>query len=185
MRHLAILGVMAVASLLAPGMARAESAQDLAWCKGDGSPTLEQQIGGCTALIEAKSGEARTRALNYFRRAGAYLRQQDYDRTISDFGEGLALDAGNAASYFGRAIAYEAKKDTDRAQTTQCGHDDAGVAVVVRDPLGQLVLDAHHLRRAAQPRDSAGDQGCTEPQPADLDAAERRRLGRLPGCADP
>ena len=115
MRHLAILGVMAVASLLAPGLARAESAQDLAWCKGDGSPTLEQQIGGCTALIEAKSGEARTRALNYFRRAGAYLRQQDYDRTISDFGEGLALDAGNAAGYFGRAIAYEAKKDTDRA----------------------------------------------------------------------
>ncbi len=118
MRHLAILGVMAVASLLAPGLARAESAQDLAWCKGDGSPTLEQQIGGCTALIDAKSGEARTRALNYFRRAGAYLRQQDYDRTISDFGEGLALDAGNAAGYFGRAIAYEAKKDADRALRT-------------------------------------------------------------------
>ena len=115
MLHTAILGVMAAASLLAPGLAQAESAQDTAWCKGDGNPTLEQQIGGCTALIDAKSGEARARAMSYFRRAGAYLRQQDYDRAISDFGEGLALDAGNAAAYFGRAIAYEAKKDSDRA----------------------------------------------------------------------
>ena len=115
MLHPAILSVMALASLLAPDLARAESAQDLAWCKGDGSPTLEQQIGGCTAVIDAKSGEARARALNYFRRAGAYLQQQDYDRAISDFGEGLALDAGNAAAYYGRAIAYEAKKDSDRA----------------------------------------------------------------------
>jgi hypothetical protein len=35
--------------------ARAESDQSLAWCKGDGDPTLEQQIGACTTLIEAKS----------------------------------------------------------------------------------------------------------------------------------
>jgi tetratricopeptide (TPR) repeat protein len=95
--------------------ARAESDQSLAWCKGDGDPTLERQIGACTALIEAKSGEPLTRALNYFRRAGAYLRQQDFDKAISDFGDGLALDAGNAAAHYGRAIAYEAKKDTDRA----------------------------------------------------------------------
>ena len=104
---------MALASLLAPGLARAESAQDPAWCKGDGSPTLEQQIGGCTALIDAKSGEARARALNYLRRAGAYLQQRDYDRAIGDFGEGLALDAGNATAYYGRALAYEAKKDSE------------------------------------------------------------------------
>ena len=77
MLHPAILSVMAVASLLAPGLAWAESAQDLAWCKGDGSPTPEQQIGGCTAVIDAKSGEAPARALSYFRRAGAYLQQQD------------------------------------------------------------------------------------------------------------
>jgi len=46
-------------------------------------------------LIEAKSGEARTRALNYFRRAGAYLQQRHFDKAASDFGDGLALDAGN------------------------------------------------------------------------------------------
>ena len=77
-----------------PVPARAESDQSLAWCKGQGNPTLDQQIGACTALVEAKSGEARARAFNYFRRAGAYLRHQDFDKAISDFGEGLALDAG-------------------------------------------------------------------------------------------
>ena len=153
MLHLAILGVMAVASLLAPGLARAESAQDLAWCKGDGSPTLEQQIGGCTALIDAKSGEARTRALNYFRRAGAYLRQQDYDRAISDFGEGLALDAGNAAGYYGRAIAYEAKKDADRAIA------DYDLAIEL-DPRNVKALSnrAAHLCRHARLRARARGQ---------------------------
>jgi hypothetical protein len=59
-------------------------------------------------LIDGKAGEARTRALSYFRRAGAYLRQQDYD-SDQRFGDGLALDA-SAAAYYGRAIAYEARR---------------------------------------------------------------------------
>src|SRR5262245_39143154 len=108
--------LLGCALLLAVAMsARADNSQNLASCKGDGNPTLEQQIEGCTALIEGDTGEVRTRALNYFRRAGAYLQQQQYDKAISDFGEGLALDAGNAAAYYGRAIAYQAKKESDRA----------------------------------------------------------------------
>ena len=110
-----LLGCALTLAAAMPVSARAESGQSFAWCKGQGNPTIEQQIGACTALVEAKSGEARSRALNYFRRAGAYLRHQDFDKAISDFGDGLALDAGNRAAYYGRAIAYEAKKDTERA----------------------------------------------------------------------
>src|SRR5262245_30390125 len=115
MPHVILLPCTLVLAAAMSVSARAESDQSLAWCKGQGNPTLEQQIGACTRLIDGKSGEARMRALSYFHRAGAYLQQQDYDRAISDFGEGLALDGGNAAAYYGRAIAYEAKKDTDRA----------------------------------------------------------------------
>jgi hypothetical protein len=47
------------AALSVPG--RAETAQDLALCKGDGNPTLQQQIRP-HSLIDGKSGAARTRA---------------------------------------------------------------------------------------------------------------------------
>src|SRR5262245_54614559 len=100
-----LLGCALTLAAAMPDPAGAENDQSLAWCEGQGNLTLEQQIGACTALIEAKSGEARTRALNYFRRAAAYLQQQDYDKAISDFGESLALDSGSAAAYYGRAIA--------------------------------------------------------------------------------
>src|SRR5262245_4994199 len=75
--------LLGCALTLAAGMpdpAGAENDQSLAWCEGQGNPTLEQQIGACTALIEAMSGEARTRALNYFRRAAAFTSS---DRTTT------------------------------------------------------------------------------------------------------
>ena len=49
--------------------------------------TPEQQIAACTALIEAAGREGRDLALAYFRRAAAYLKHQDFDSAIRDFGE--------------------------------------------------------------------------------------------------
>ncbi|MGB0057819.1 MAG: tetratricopeptide repeat protein, partial [Methyloceanibacter sp.] len=95
--------------------ARAESEQDVAWCKGQGNPTPEQQIGACTALIEAGAGQGRERGLSYFRRAAAYLKRENFDSAIRDFGEGLALDPDNATAFYGRGVAYEAKKEPERA----------------------------------------------------------------------
>src|SRR6478735_4363116 len=102
--------------------ARAESEQDVAWCKGQGNPTPEQQIGGCTALIEAGAGQGRERGLSYFRRAAAYLKRENFDSAIRDFGEGLALDPDNATAFYGRGLTYArrgdfayARRDFDRA----------------------------------------------------------------------
>ena len=95
--------------------ARAESDQDVVSCKGQENPTVEQQISGCSAVIDGGTIQGRELALSYFRRAAAYLKQEDFDNAIHDFGEGLALAPGNATAFYGRGIAYEAKKDPDRA----------------------------------------------------------------------
>jgi tetratricopeptide (TPR) repeat protein len=111
-----ILGCAVTVSANAPSFpARAESDQDVVSCKGQGNPTLEQQISDCSAVIQGDAVQGRERALSYFRRAAAYLKQEDFDNAIHDFGEGLTLDPGNATALYGRGIAYEAKKDSDRA----------------------------------------------------------------------
>ena len=97
--------------------ARAESGQSLRLVQGRRqSHASSSRSAAAPQLIDGQVRRGSgSRALNYFRRAGAYLRQQDYDKAISDFGDGLALDAGNAAAYYGRAIAYEARRTSDRA----------------------------------------------------------------------
>jgi tetratricopeptide (TPR) repeat protein len=123
------VAVIAIAALTA--QASAESDQDVAWCRGQGNPTLEQQIGGCSAVIEGGTVQGRELALSYFRRAAAYLKQQNFDSAIRDFGDGLALDPGNATAFYGRGIAYEAKKDPDRA---------------IQDYDAAIKIDQHHVK---------------------------------------
>ncbi len=96
LRKIVLSGAIAFVVTTGPSLADAESSQDVGWCKGEGSPTPEQQTSGCTALIEAGATQGRDLALSYFRRAAAYLKRQDYDDAIHDFGEGLALDPKNA-----------------------------------------------------------------------------------------
>src|SRR5215470_2266635 len=102
-------------AIAASASALAETDQNVAWCKRQGNPTPEQQIAGCTALIEGGKVHGRERALSYFRRGAAYLMRQAFDRAIRDFSDGLALDPANATAFYGRALAYEGKKDPDRA----------------------------------------------------------------------
>jgi hypothetical protein len=97
LRALVLIGIVAVLAL-SPNPAHAGSAEQIAQCKGGDGVTAEQQIDACTAVIEAGSRDGRELALSYFRRAAAYLKQQDFDSAIRDFGEGLARDAGNASA---------------------------------------------------------------------------------------
>ena len=82
--------------------------QNLAWCKGQGGPSPDQQITSCTSLIESGSYNGQDLARTYFSRAMGYLRKQDLDRAIEDFDAGLALDPDNPAALYNRAIGYEA-----------------------------------------------------------------------------
>ena len=102
------------ATAMASGLLWADD-QNLAWCKGQGGPSPDQQITSCTSLIESGSYNGQDLARTYFSRAMGYLRKQDLDRAIEDFDAGLALDPDNPAALYNRAIGYEAKGDPDRA----------------------------------------------------------------------
>jgi hypothetical protein len=78
---------------MASGLVLAED-QNLAWCKGHGGSSPDQQITSCTSLIESGSYHGQDLARTYFSRAKGYLRKQDLDRAIEDFDAGLALDPG-------------------------------------------------------------------------------------------
>ena len=54
LREIVLSGAIALMATVAPDLADAQSAQGLAWCKGQGDPTPEQQIGGCSDVIESK-----------------------------------------------------------------------------------------------------------------------------------
>ena len=109
------LGAVIVA-FLAQGPAAAESNQNLVWCQGDDKASAEQQINGCTALIQSGSYRGQDLARTYFSRAMGYLRKQDVDRAIGDFDAGLALDPGNATALYNRAIGYDANANPEGAE---------------------------------------------------------------------
>ena len=58
---------------MASGLVLAESGQDLAWCKGEGGSSPDQQITSCTSLIESGSYRGQDLARMYFNRAMGYL----------------------------------------------------------------------------------------------------------------
>ena len=99
----------AIKLLLASSPAAAQSEQNLVWCKGEDKASPQQQINGCTALIQSGASRGQELARYYFARAGGYLQEQEVDSAMKDLDAGLALDPENAVAFYNRAVGYEAK----------------------------------------------------------------------------
>ena len=101
----------AIKLFLASGPAEAQSDQNLVWCKGEDKASPQQQINGCTALIQSGTSHGQELARYYFGRAVGYLQEHELDSAIKDLDAGLALDPENAVAFYNRAVGYEAKGD--------------------------------------------------------------------------
>jgi tetratricopeptide (TPR) repeat protein len=114
-RQHASLGMIAVtAAMVLTAPAVAQMSRDYDRCTGKGSPSTEQVIRGCTAVIQFKRETKTNRSISYNNRGNAYQTKGDNDRAIADYSEAIRLGPKNAGSYYNRGSVYEGKGDFDR-----------------------------------------------------------------------
>jgi tetratricopeptide (TPR) repeat protein len=84
-------------------------------CNDTQSASLDQQIGGCTALIDAGALMPQGLAVAFNTRGIAYTKKGDYDRAIQDYDESIKINPKYAKAFNNRGVAYRKKGDHDRA----------------------------------------------------------------------
>ena len=75
------------------------------WCSGGFPITDDQQIRGCTALINSRR-DRELRATAYYNRANAYFSKGDLAAAIADYGEALKIKPQYSEALNNRAVAY-------------------------------------------------------------------------------
>lgn len=95
-----IAALAATALFVAPAIA---SSPEWDACKGsEPQYSLDQQIAGCTKVIEserAAKAPPRSLAVAYYNRGYAYDDKGDYDRAIADYSRAIELDPNYAKAY--------------------------------------------------------------------------------------
>ncbi len=98
--------------------ALAQTKQQTEWCVNKGGAfSLDVQLKGCTALIQANvNPNAKRMAWAFNNRGNAYKIKGDYDRAIADYNEAIRLDPKMAQLYNNRGLANAVlKKDYTRS----------------------------------------------------------------------
>jgi tetratricopeptide (TPR) repeat protein len=106
---------LAVATLCLGPPARAQTQEQLSWCKGENGATPDRQISGCTAVIQSGKFQGKNLATAFSLRGGAYSKKKDWDRAIADHSEAIRLDPMNVNAIQQRAFAYVSKEQYDQA----------------------------------------------------------------------
>src|SRR2546429_3191166 len=121
-----IAGTAFTAGLLVMAPALAQAQQQVDWCTGKSGATLEQQVSGCTALIESGNYTGKNLAIVFYDRGIAYYAKKDYESAIADHTEAIRLNPNYAFAFNNRGNAYYAKKDYARASPdyTEASHRD-------------------------------------------------------------
>ena len=102
--------------LLSPVLAppgHAQTPQQRQWCDGQVSP--DQQISGCTAIIESASDELSMLATAFNNRASAYFSQGLIEQAIRDLDQAVKLNPNYAHAFVHRGMAYRSMGQYDRA----------------------------------------------------------------------
>jgi len=108
------IAVGAALMLLSPA-AQAQPSPQWPSCTGVPGVDWDQQIRGCSTLIESGRETPPRLAKAYDSRGIAYAKKADYDRAIADFSAAIRLDPNNAGYYSNRGNAYNDKGDHARA----------------------------------------------------------------------
>ncbi len=109
------LPLLAAAAL--PGLARAQPSQDVRWCSNSNFAfSLDQQIRGCTAVIQARPA-IRYLASAYHLRGLAYYEKGQYDLALEDYNQSIRPDSTDPDPdvFTGRGNIYLNKQQYDRA----------------------------------------------------------------------
>jgi tetratricopeptide (TPR) repeat protein len=111
-----------IASLIAGAMllptlvsAQHQTGKDKLACEHRFGATLDQQISGCTAFINAGQLPPRVLASVFVNRATAYIAKHDYDRAIDDTEQAIKIDPTSASAFHNRGRAYSAKGEHGQA----------------------------------------------------------------------
>jgi lipoprotein NlpI len=96
--------------------AAAQTQQQIDWCNNNGNAfSVDQRIGGCTALVESGRASVQNRAAGYSNRCWAYSDKGDADRALIDCNQAIRLDPKFALAYYNRGDAYRNKGDVGSA----------------------------------------------------------------------
>jgi tetratricopeptide (TPR) repeat protein len=152
-------GVMALASITCGPPASAQTQQQIDACGLKNKPTNEQQIDGCTAVIQSTWYSGNTLAAAFYNRANAYNRKGEYDWAIADYDQAIKLEANFVLAFYNRGNAYGNKGQLDRAI------QDFNQAIKL-DPKNAYALRSRSIAKA-QKGDKAG---------AAADLAQAQRL---------
>jgi len=110
------LAVMLATAALHASRAAAQTQQQIDWCNNNGNAfSVDQRIGGCTALVESGRASVQNRAAGYSNRCWAYSDKGDPDQAITDCNDAIRLNPKLANAYLNRGKAYSDKLDFDRA----------------------------------------------------------------------
>lgn len=113
----AFVGAIALAAIIgvSSSAARAQTKQQFNWCIGEDTPTPDQKISGCTAVIQAGKLKGKRLAFVFTNRGAAYYEKGQYDRAIQDADQAIKLNPKYTLAYNNRCAAYHDKGEYDRA----------------------------------------------------------------------
>lgn len=89
--------------------------QQLDWCSGKNGISADQQISGCSALIDSGQGNNRGLSEALYNRGNAYATNGNFERAIADYDQAIRLNPTMAVAFDNRGVAYSKKKQFERA----------------------------------------------------------------------
>jgi tetratricopeptide (TPR) repeat protein len=108
MGRLFVLMALGLLSLFGSPAAAQDFNQSARACNG-GEPaySFDQQIAGCTAVIDSKTATPADLTAAFVNRGFAYGAKQQYSRAVADFDEAIRLTPNDAAAFNDRGLAYQ------------------------------------------------------------------------------
>jgi tetratricopeptide (TPR) repeat protein len=102
---------LVAAAMTLAGLAKAQELQERLWCEGKGGASVEQQIAGCSALIDSGRETLENRIAAFNRRAHAYVIKNQHDRALEDYEAVVRLAPNDSEAWLNRGQAYADKGD--------------------------------------------------------------------------
>jgi tetratricopeptide (TPR) repeat protein len=84
-------------------------------CSGKDGASADEQISGCTALIDSGRGNNHGLSQALYNRGNAYAATGNFDRAIADYDQAIRLAPTMATAFDNRGRAYFEKKQFERA----------------------------------------------------------------------
>jgi lipoprotein NlpI len=112
----ALAGATILSAMLSVLPAFAQTQQQIERCedKGDAFPP-DQEISGCTAVIQSGKWSGQPLSWAFANRCDAYNNKRDYDHALPDCNEAIRLDPKSPGAFTNLGDAYYGKKDYSHA----------------------------------------------------------------------